>query len=293
LERTQGEKLEQQRVAAGQSEQNLRIQVSDLQNELAEKLALLEARNHEVRALESKVTEFVERIDRSEATLEQARATAAAEIEQMRQQSQAELTARQAEIEGKVEALQKHEAELYATEQNLQAEMNVLRAEVAEKRSLLENRNDELLRVKLEADSLQDRIAYLESAARQAELDSLHPSARAEEQTRPDLDKLWEELSQKEQILEQRQTAVNDMEQGFQAQIDGLRSELAEKQALLENPGTAFLLGEPTLTESQKEKLGRLEQLVETIKADNEQTLTSAQNRKWRFSLSRKRRWKS
>jgi len=292
LERTQGEKLEKQRVAAGQLEQNLRIQVSDLQNELAEKLALLEARNHEVRALESKVTEFVERIDRSEAALDQARATAAGEIEQMRQQSQAELTARQAEIEGKVEALQKHEAELYATEQNLQAEMNVLRAEVAEKRSLLENRNDELLRVKLEADSLQDRIAYLESAARQAELESLHPSARAEEQTRPELDRLWEELSQKEQMLEQRQTAVNDLEQGFQAQIDSLRSELAEKQALLENPGTAFLLGEPTLTESQKEKLGRLEQLVETIKADNEQTLISAQNRKWRFSLSRKRRWK-
>ena len=293
LERTQGEKLEQQRVAAGQLEQNLRIRVSDLQNELAEKLALLEARNHEVGALESKVTEFVERIDRSEAALDQARATAAGEIEQMRQQSQAELTARQAEIEGKVEALQKHEAELYATEQNLQAEMNVLRAEVAEKRSLLENRNDELLRVKLEADSLQDRIAYLESAAQQAELESLHPSARAEEQTGPDLDRLWEELSQKEQMLEQRQTAVNDLEQGFQAQIDSLRSELAEKQALLENPGTAFLLGEPTLTESQKEKLGRLEQLVETIKADNEQTLISPQNRKWRFSLSRKRRWKS
>jgi hypothetical protein len=68
---------------------------------------------------------------------------------------------------------------------------------------------------------------------------------------------------------------------------------LAEKQALLENPSKDFLLGESTLTEIQKEKLNRLEQLVETIKADNEQTLASSRNRRWHFSLGRKRRWKS
>jgi hypothetical protein len=32
---------------------------------------------------------------------------------------------------------------------------------------------------------------------------------------------------------------------------------------------------------------------VEAIKADNEQTLISPHNRRWRFSLGRKRRWKS
>jgi hypothetical protein len=83
------------------------------------------------------------------------------------------------------------------------------------------------------------------------------------------------------------------LEQNFQAQIDSLRSELAEKEALLENPNKGFLMGEPTLTASQKERLNRLEQLVEAIKADNEQTLISPQNRRWRFSLGRKRRWKS
>jgi hypothetical protein len=93
--------------------------------------------------------------------------------------------------------------------------------------------------------------------------------------------------------LEERQAAVNDLEQNFQAQIDSLHSELAEKEALLENPNKGFLLGEPTLTESQKERLNRLEQLVEAVKADNEQTLISPQNRRWRFNLGRKRRWKS
>ena len=65
-----------------------------------------------------------------------------------------------------------------------------------------------------------------------------------------------------------------------------LRSELAEKQAFLENPSNDFVLGDPTITEAQKEKLRRLEKLVETIKADNEQTLISPHNRKWRFSLT-------
>jgi hypothetical protein len=182
---------------------------------------------------------------------------------------------------------------VYSAEQDRQLEISGLRAEVAEKRSLLQNRNDELLRVKKELDAFQERIAYLESAARQAELESIEKAEHAGEQTRIELDKPWIELSQKERVLEERQVAVNDLEQNFQAQISSLRSELAEKQALLENPIKGFLIGDPTLSESQKEKLNRLEQLVETIKADNEQTLMSAQNRRWRFSLGRKRRWKS
>jgi chromosome segregation ATPase len=293
LERAHAETLEQQRVAASQLEQNLRAQVDELQNQLMGKLALLETRNREVQALESRVTELADRIDRSEIALEQARAIAVSEIEQIRQQSQAALTARQEEVERKVEGLQDREAALYAAEQSFKVEIDALRKEVAEKRFLLENRNEQLLRVKMEMDELQDRIGYLESVARQAELESRHKDERSEEQPRPELEKLRQKLSQKEQMLKQRQTAVNDSEPGLQAQINSLRSELAEKQALLENPRSGFLIGEPTLTESQKERLSRLEQLVETIKADNEQTLISPHNRKWRFSLSRKRRWKS
>ncbi len=157
---------------------------------------------------------------------------------------------------------------------------------------LRESRNDELLRVKSDLDSLQERITYLESAARQAVLERAHDAEALERQNKSELDRLWDGLAQKEQILETRQAAVNDLEQGFQTQIDSLRSELAEKQALLENPSKGFLLGDPTLTKSQKEKLTRLEQLVETIKADNEQTLIPP-NRRWRFGLGRKRRWKS
>ena len=196
------------------------------------------------------------------------------------------------ENDQKAEALQQHEARWYSTEQNLRLEINGLRAEVAEKHSLLENRNDELLRVKTELDVLQERIADLESVVRQAGGESLNKPEHTGEHPTTAVDSLWEALGQKERVFEERQAAVNDLEQNFQAQIDTLRSELAEKEALLENPNKGFLLGEPTLTESQKERLNRLEQLVEAIKADNEQTLISPQNRRWRFSLGRKRRWK-
>jgi predicted AAA+ superfamily ATPase len=182
---------------------------------------------------------------------------------------------------------------LYSAEQNHQLEINGLRTEVAEKHSLLQSRNDELLRVKTELDAFQERIAYLEAAASQAELESIEKAEHVGEQTKIEVDKLCNELNQKEQVLEERQVAVNDLEQNFQARISSLRSELAEKQALLESPHKGFLPEEPTLTEIQKEKLNRLEQLVESIKADNEQTLISSNNRRWRFSLGRKRRWKS
>ena len=293
LERINTEALEQQRVAASRLEQDLRLQVTELQTQLAEKLIVLETRDDEIQALESKITGLVERIGQAEVARQQAEATATSEIEQIRRQSQAELAARQLENDQKAEALQQHEARWYSTEQNLRLEINGLRAEVAEKHSLLENRNDELLRVKTELDVLQERIADLESAVRQAGRESLNKPEHTGEHPTTAVDSLWEALGQKERVLEERQAAVNDLEQNFQAQIDSLRSELAEKEALLENPNKGFLLGEPTLTESQKERLNRLEQLVEAIKADNEQTLISPQNRRWRFSLGRKRRWKS
>jgi chromosome segregation ATPase len=293
LERTNANALEQQRAADSRVEQELHSQVTELQIQLTEKLAVLGTRNDEIQALESKITGLVKRISQTEVALQHAEASATSEIEQIRRQSQAELVARQAETERKAEALQQREAALYSAEQDRQLEINGLRAEVAEKHSLLQDRNEELLRVKAELDTFQERIAYLESLAKQAELESQQQAEQSGEQTGIELDKLWNELSQREQVLEERQVAVNDLEQNFQAQINSLRSELAEKQALLENPSKGFLLGEPTLTESQKEKLNRLEQLVETIKADNEQTLGSSRNRRWHFSLGRKRRWKS
>jgi chromosome segregation ATPase len=292
LQRVHETALEQQRAAAAQSDQDFRVQVHELESQLAEKLRLLETRDKEVHDLEFKLKELVERLNQSEVSLAQARATAASELEQTRRKYQAELAVRQVEDDQKADALQQRAAALHSEEQKLQLEINTLRTEVAEKRSLLEERNDELLRVKAETDALREQVVALECAVKQAESESLNRSERAGEYNSTALDKLWEELSEKERILEERQAAVNDLEQGFQAEIHELRSELAEKQAVLENPNSDFLMGDPTITEAQKEKLNRLEQLVETIKADNEKTLTSPHNRKWRFSLGRKRRWK-
>ncbi|HEU5237884.1 MAG TPA: hypothetical protein VFU37_12170, partial [Pyrinomonadaceae bacterium] len=293
LERTNAKALEQQRIATSRLEQDLHLQVTELQTQLAEKLAVLGTRNDEIQALESKITGLVKRIGQAEVALKQAEATTTSEIEQIRRQSQAELAAQQAESDRKAEGLQQREAALYSAEQNRQLEINGLRTEVAEKHSLLQSRNDELVRVKTERDALQERIAYLESAVKQAERESLNKPDHTEEYAKTGLDKLWEELSQKERVVEERQAAVNDLEENFQAQISGPCIELTERQALLESPNQGLLLGEPTLTEIQKEKLNRLEQLVETIKADNEQTLIASHNRRWRFSLGRKRRWKS
>jgi chromosome segregation ATPase len=288
-ERPNAAVLEQQ-VEANRLEQELRLQVTELQTQMAEKLTVLETRNDEIRALESRVSELVERLDQAEIARKEAEATATGEIEQIRRQSQADLEAREAESDQKVEAFQQREATLQSAEQNLRLEIERLRTEVAEKHALLENRNDELVQVKTELDSLHERIADLESLVRQAEHETLNKPG---EHAKTSADSLWEALSQQEQVSGERQAAVNDLEHNFHAQIDSLRTELAEKEALLENPNKSLLLGDSTLTESQKERLNRLEQLVEAIKVDNAQTLISRHNRRWHFSLGRKRRWKS
>jgi chromosome segregation ATPase len=285
LEHDNKQALEQQWAAASGLEQGLFDRIEGLQTQLAEKSTTVDAREGEIRDLESEIKGLAERLAQSEVAIKEAQAKAAGDMELIRVQSQAELAALQTELERQVQRLQKREAIVYSTEQSLQVEINSLRAEIKEKHGLLQSRNDELLRVKAEMDALQERIVYLESAARQAELERVHEPKGIAENARTELDS-------KERILEERQAAVNGMEEGFRTQIDNLRNELAEKQALLDNPGTNFLLGKPTLTESQRQKLIRLEELVENIKADNEQTLGLPNNRRWRFSLSRKRRWK-
>jgi chromosome segregation ATPase len=287
LERANREGLEKHRIAATDLEQSLRLQLNELQNQLADKQAALAARADDVLRLESQVSA-------AELAVKQAEAKAADSIEQMRRQSESQLESLQTEMNWKLEDLQRREAATYSTEVNFHAKIEALRVEITEKRSLLENRNDELLRVKAETDGLKDRVAYLEAAAAQAE--ATNKNRMIGEQDRVDLEERWNELGQTAPTLERRQAAVNDSEGDIEAQSNGLRSELSAGKARLQNPNKNFLLDGPTLSESQREnqreKLNRLEQLVETIKADNEQTL-SPHNRRWRFSLGRKRRWKS
>jgi chromosome segregation ATPase len=292
LERANGEIEEQHRVAAANLESSLRIQIDDLQSQVADTLAMLETRDGEIRRVRSEITELVSRLSQAEGAARKAETRAAGEIAQIRRRSQGELAALQMETEQKVELLQKRQAAVDATEHELQVEIANLRTEVKEKHGLLQSRNDELVRTKTEMDALQERITQLESESSEA-AERFHRPESISQENKNEAGSISEELARKERVLEDRQAAVNDSEEGFRAKIESLRSELAEKQALLESPTRGFLLGEPTLNESQKEKLSRLEQLVEAIKADNEQMLPLPHSRRWRFSLGRKRRWKS
>ena len=121
-------------------EQDLHLQVTELQTQLAEKLIVLETRDDEIQALESKITGLVERIGQAEVARQQAEATATSEIEQIRRQSQAELAARQLENDQKAETLHQHEARWYSTEQNLRLEINGFRAKNASLRLPRANR---------------------------------------------------------------------------------------------------------------------------------------------------------
>src|SRR5262249_17262129 len=116
-------------------------------------------RNDEIRALESKISGLVERIDQAEIARKEAEATATGEIERMRRQSQAELTARQAESEQKVEAFQQREAATLSAEQDLRLDIGRLRAAGAEQRSRLEHRHGDLPRGKGEKADRRERIA--------------------------------------------------------------------------------------------------------------------------------------
>jgi len=59
-----------------------------------------------------------------------------------------------------------------------------------------------------------------------------------------------------------------------------------------QRPQRASSIKQVLLKSNRISKSHRLEHLMEITKANNEQTLTSPHNRRWRITLARKRRWK-
>ena len=169
-------------------------------------------------------------------------------------------------------------------EQSLHAEINRLTREARERNEILQNRNDELVRVKSELDRLKEH----ESASSRVESAYSSDVERMHNEFQAQLALLQAELSQKEWALEEHQAEARGREQNLRQEIDSLRRQLAESDSRQEHHAHDFVFGE---TQSDLTQEPRFELTGKETAGNGENGF--AGQRRWNSGFGSKRRWRT
>src|SRR5262245_20018592 len=193
--------LQQNQTATRDSEERLIAQLHDLQNQLGEKQALLEARSQEVGELTAKTSDLQEQI------------------------TCLELANKQTVKEAKAAA--------HAVEDSLRARIQELETTVSEKAQGLQNRTVELESVQSETALLRERIQQLEQTGAQTE-EVKNEADRRREALQNELGNVHRAVQQKEALLAQREVEFRESSEDLHTQLLNLQNQLTEKRAVLE-----------------------------------------------------------
>ncbi len=123
----------------------------------------------------------------------------------------------------------------------------------------------------------------MESATQQAQAEAAVQAKQIRESSQAELSALQAQLSEKEQLLQTKQTAVRELEHTLSAKVQELEAQLKEKVALLER-----LNGNPISNEVPSELNP---QEIETAHGEVERTEPNFEHRG--FPTGRKRRWRT
>lgn len=175
-----------------------------------------------------------------------------------------------------------------ALEQSLQIEIDRLRYEAQEKNRILQDRNDELVRVKTEMDRLHERLSQLESSTSRTQAALAGDTERVHAEFQAHLAFLQAELSQKQWALEEKQAAARTLEQKYRQEIESLRRKLAERDRGASRKSGHFFVRE---TESSQEE--RLQAALEHAEYVPGMARFSSAHGRWPGGFGQKRRWRS
>src|SRR5262245_38941295 len=186
-----------------ESEGRLRTQIHDQQIQITEKQLLLETRNVEIADLQNKLTTASEQLARLEAGQHEV-ATAASNADLARQRFEAELAARQEELQNLQRQLTDHEAQSYDLRQTFNTQLHDLQNQLAEKQGLLEARSQEIGELTARTSDLQEQITCLELANKQTVKEAKAGARAVEDSLRARIQELEATVSEKAQGLQNR-----------------------------------------------------------------------------------------
>ena len=296
--KTADEQLIAAQENARSSEKEFRAKVDELQIQLAGKQLLANRRGDEIEDLRAAVTRLSAQIagqvpGQSRSTEEGAhksRATHESKIAGTNEQEFAMKTGDQdGPLTGSAAEIGAPGSPQAAVEQSLRNEVNRLIREAQEKNQILQDRNDELVRVKAELDGLQERLQQLESSSTQAESALRDDSERMRTEFQAQLALLQAELSQREWAIEERQAEARGQEQKLREEIDSLREQLTAVEAAKQNDAGAFVFGEPREGDAREQHFdgGGAGNRIDSYAG------SFARQRRWHSGFGWKRRWRS
>ena len=300
-------------LAAARSELQHKAWASAQHHATLENLAL--TYKEQIQKLEEKITEQENSIKTDHLELERSHAQARlldARVEELNAElRQAELTTvnravhikeeygiRIAELERQIAQktieLQERGASGSDMEQSLRSEIDRLIREGQERHQILQDRNDELVRVKAEMDALQEQFHNMESAASQTEASLSAEAEKMRTEFQAQLALLQAELSQKEWALEEQRAATGTIEAQFRQNLQTLNQQLAETEARAKDGPDKFVLGENTRTSEQQERYKTFRDTLDAVVNGDDGSFPASENRRrWRSGFGWKRRWKS
>lgn len=305
------DELQQKTLALAQRQaalENLALahknQLQKFESKIDEQRCGIDERDLELEKVRARTQSLDQRIEELHAELRQAERTALTQAQKMTEESAMKIDDRNERLAHNAAELQQRGAAQSDLEQSLQNEIDRLIREAQEKNQILQDRNDELVRVKAEMDRLHERFNQLESPASQTEnaLASDAEHMRAEFQAQLSL--LQAELSQKEWALEEQRAAARGVGQAhaqqieavheqYRQQMETLRQQLANSESPLDEYNDRFVLGDGQLTEEQQERKQKYREVVTAVTNGTDPSFSASENRRWHSRFNRKRRWKS
>jgi chromosome segregation ATPase len=286
--------------SAPDSERRLRAKVHEMQIQLADKQLLADRRATEIEDLRAAVTRLSAQLasresgegeSKGEVVNESSaiRATRRAEIIFSKEQEFAMTNDQDEPLVQSAAETGAHGAPPASLEQSLRDEVYRLIHEAQEKNQILQDRNDELVRVKAEMDRLHDRLNHLESSRSQAESALRDDAERMRTEFQAQLALLQAELSQREWALEERQAEARGQEQHLRQEIDSLRQQLVKSKTTQQHDTDAFVFGEPRASDAGEQ---HFEDSGNAGRGDG-YSGSFARRRRWQSGFGWKRRWRS
>jgi epidermal growth factor receptor substrate 15 len=269
------ERIAQLEAALQRMEQQMQSPASEPRLETAQGGG--EVQSEQLRAAQDRIDELLERLVQLETARHTLQENADHELQQLRDSFESRVTKLRMELTAKDQTLtqdqsvEDHRAAIIRLEEGFQRQIQELQGQLAEKHSLLENRNEELIKVKAEMDSLQDYLARLKTSRGQEVIDAPFSVELKEEDA-----------------VEMSQGFVNGTPRSSMLRPDPLQPGEAE-------PETTMVNGDIGLDMSGAERTSRFTHLEGRVRSwipESEKDSALGSSRRWNMGLF-KRRWKT
>src|SRR6266404_4173059 len=268
-------------------------QIQKLEGKITEQQNGIKGRNLELERSQSQARLLEQHIEELSTELRQAELTAINRAVQIKEEYGVRIADLERQDAQKTIELQERGVSGSEAEETLRLEIGRLIREAQERHQILQDRNEELVRVKAEMDTFQEQCHNLESTASQNEASLGAEMEKMRTEFQAQLALLQAELSQREWALEEQRAAKGTIELQFRQNLETLTQQLAETEARAKENQDKFVMGDAQLTNEQQERYKKYKDIMDAVAAGNDASFPASENRRWRGRFGWKRRWKS